>query len=116
LLTGVGGWWLSRKRITFTFESWVRLAFLSAMVVPFLLPGMHERYMYPADVLGVLYYMVIRKNIHLPVGVLLVSTYSYIRCSRYHDVLPIEPAFIVYLLVIIFTSVDFVTGLKTQSA
>jgi len=116
LLTGAAGWRLSRKRFTFTFENWVRLAFLSAMVVPFLLPGMHERYMYPADVLGVLYYMVIRKNIHLPVGVLLVSTYSYIRCSKYHDVLPVEPAFIVYLLVIIFTSADFVTGLRTKSA
>ena len=116
LLTVAVGWWLSLKRFTFTFESWVRLAFLSAMVAPFLLPGMHERYMYTADVLGVLYYMVIRKNIHLPVGVLLVSTYSYIRCSRYHDVLPIEPAFFVYLLVIIFTSVDFVAGLKIKKA
>lgn len=115
LFTVATGWWLSRKSITFTFESWVRLAFLSAMVVPFLLPGMHERYMYTADVLGVLYYMVICKNIHLPVGVVLISTYSYIRCSRYHDILPAEPAFFVYLLVIIFTSVDFAVGLKTQS-
>jgi len=51
----------------------------------------------------------------LPLGVLLVSTYSYIRCSRYNDVLPMEPAFFIYLLVILFTSIDFVTGLKQET-
>lgn len=113
-LTLGAGWWLSRKQFPFSYESWIRLAFLSAIIVPFILPGMHERYMYLGDVLGVLYYLVFRKNIHLPLGILLVSTYSYIRCSRYKDVLPMEPAFFVYLLTIIFTSIYFVTGLKRE--
>jgi hypothetical protein len=32
----------------------------------------------------------------------------------FNDALPLEPAFFVYLPVIIFTSIDFVTGLKKE--
>ena len=114
-LTAYSGWWLSKKHLSFSFESWIKLAFLSAIIIPFILPGMHERYMYLGDILGVLYFLVLRKNIHLPLGILLVSTYSYVRCSRYNGVLPLEPAFFVYLSVIIFTSIDFITGLKKET-
>ena len=106
------GIWLSSKKCNFSFENWIRLAFLSAIVIPFLLPGMHERYMYLGDLLGVLYFLVIRKNIHLPIGILLVSLYSYIRCSRFNNVLPMEPAFFVYISVIIFTAFDFIKNLR----
>ena len=115
VLTVFTGFWLSKKQIIFSYETWIRLAFLSSIVVPFILPGMHERYMYLGDVLGVLYYLVIRKNIHLPIGILLVSFYSYIRCSRFNDILPMEPAFFIYSLVIIFTVTDFIKSLKIDS-
>jgi len=48
----------------------------------------------------------------LPFGILLVSTYSYIRCSRFSEVLPMQPAFFLYLLVILLTFYDFVESLK----
>jgi Gpi18-like mannosyltransferase len=115
LTTLLSGYFLSRIKKEFTFEIWVKLAFLSAIVVPFILPGMHERYMYLGDVLGVLYFLVVRKNIHLPVGILLVSFYSYIRCSRYNGVIPMEPAFVVYLTVIVLTIFDFIKSLKNDS-
>lgn len=115
LITLLSGVWLSKKSFDFTIEVWVKLAFLSAIIVPYLLPGMHERYMYLGDVLGVLYFLVTRKNIHLPLGILLVSFYSYIRCSRYNDVLPMSPAFIIYSLVIIFTTLDFVATINKSS-
>jgi Gpi18-like mannosyltransferase len=112
LFTLLSGFWLIKKSFDFTFELWIKLAFLSAIVVPFLLPGMHERYMYLGDVLGVLYFLVNRKKIHLPIGILIVSFYSYIRCSRYNEILPMWPAFIIYSLVIIFTTTDFIATLK----
>ena len=114
-LTLISGIWMSKKKYNFSFDNWIRLAFLSAIVIPFLLPGMHERYMYLGDVLGVLYFLVVRKNIHLPVGILLVSFYSYIRCSRYNGVIPMEPAFVVYLSVIVLTIFDFIKSLKNDS-
>jgi len=115
LFTLLTGLWLSQKRFVFTLELWVKLAFLSAIVIPFLLPGMHERYMYLGDIVGVLYFLVVRKNIHLPIGIALVSFYSYIRCSRYNEILPMEPAFFIYLAVIIFTSIDFISSLKKST-
>jgi Gpi18-like mannosyltransferase len=115
VLTLFTGFWLSRKRIIFSFETWIRLAFLRAIVVPYFLPGMHERYLYLGDILGVLYYFVLRKNIHLPIGILLVSLYSYIRCSRFNDILPMSPAFFIYSFVIIFTVTDFIKSLKIES-
>ena len=115
ILTLITGFWLSRKRISFTFEDWIKLAFLSSIIVPYILPGMHERYMYLGDLLGVLYYLVLRKNIQLPAGILLVSFYSYIRCSRFNDILPMSPAFIIYTFVIIFTTIDFIKSIKKVS-
>jgi len=115
LFTLTSGSNLSRIRFTYAFDMWVILAFLSAFIVQFILPGMHERYMYLGDVLGVLYYLIVRKNIHLPLEILLVSLYSNIRCSRFNDVLPMEPAFIIYLLVIIFATEDFIKDLKSST-
>jgi len=115
ILTLFSGFWLSRKRLSFSYESWIKLAFLSSILVPYFLPGMHERYMYLGDLLGVLYCLILRKNIHLPIGIWIVSFYSYIRCSRFNEILPMSPAFIIYSFVIIFTSIDFIKSLKIES-
>jgi Gpi18-like mannosyltransferase len=115
IITLLSGFWLSRKKYVLSFEMYIKLAFLSSIFIPFILPGMHERYMYLGDLLGVLYYLVLRKNIYLPLSILLVSFYSYIRCSRYNEILPMSPAFFVYLAVIVLTSIDFITSLKVES-
>lgn len=114
LLTLTTGLILSRNRYQFGFDTWVRLAFVEAIIVPFLLPGMHERYMYVGDVLGVLYFLVIRKNVLLSLGIAAISAYSYIRCSRFNELLPQEPAFFLYLLIIALVVADFVQSLKTD--
>jgi Gpi18-like mannosyltransferase len=115
VLTFVFGIILSRKKYQFSFDQWVRLVFLSAIVIPFLLPGMHERYMYLGDISGVLYWFVLRKKPLIPLGIWLISFYSYIRCSRFNDVLPMEPAFVLYIAVIIFTVFDFIQHLENES-
>jgi Gpi18-like mannosyltransferase len=112
LLTLTVGFWLRSPKITFTIETWIKFIFLSFIVIPFILPGMHERYMYLADIFGLVYLMFFPKKWYLPLGILLVSTYSYIRCSRFNEVLPMQPAFFVYLLVIVLTFYDFVESLK----
>jgi len=115
LVTLLSGYFLGNKKYVFSFEIWIKFAFLTAIIVPFILPGMHERYMYLGDVLGVLYFLVVRKNTHLCVGILLVSFYSYIRCSRFNGILPMEPAFVLYLTVIILTTIDFIKSLRNES-
>lgn len=80
LLTVVGGWLLSSKKYVFTLELWLKLIFLSAIICPFLLPGMLERYMYLGDIFAVVYIFMKRKNIIAGLGIVFVSLYSYVRC------------------------------------
>lgn len=112
LLTLAAGLWLMNKKYVFDFETYIRIAFICSILIPFILPGMHERYMFMGDALSVLYFLIIRKNLHFTIGILSVSTYSYIRLSRYNDILPMEPAFIVYSIIILLATIDFVSNLK----
>ncbi|MEI7502796.1 MAG: hypothetical protein WCJ61_05895 [Paludibacter sp.] len=112
ILTMSLGLYLSNKRFHFTFDSWIKLAFLSSIIVPFILPGMHERYLYLGDVIAVLYIFILKKNIHLAVGILFISFYSYLCCSRFKDILPLWPAFFLYSTIIILLVKDFLKTLK----
>ncbi len=114
-VTIIMGFVLKHKKYKFNYEMWIQFALISTLVIPFILPGMHERYMYMADILSVLYFIVFRKNIFVPFGIVSVSLYSYIRCSRFNDILPMEPAFFVYLSVIIFLIVNFIQVLKKST-
>jgi Gpi18-like mannosyltransferase len=116
LITLVTGILLSRKKYEFTFDHCIQFAFLCAITTPFLLPGMHERYMYLGDVLGVLYFFIARKQIGFPAGIILISFYSYIRCSRFNDILPQSPAFFLYLFILAGMIWNFKQSLKKTQA
>lgn len=80
ILTLLAGYWLSKKRYHFTLDLWMRFVFLSAIICPFFLPGMLERYMYLGDVIGVLCIILIGKKYIFPaVGIIFISFYSYVR-------------------------------------
>lgn len=115
LITLATGLWLMNKKYIVDFETYIRLAFICSIFVPFILPGMHERYMFLGDALSVLYFFIFRKNILFTIGILSVSTYSYIRLSRFNELLPMDPAFIIYSLVIVFAIIDFTKNLKQRT-
>lgn len=116
ILTLIAGILLSKKKYHFDFENCIKLAFLSSIIIPFVLPSMHERYMYLGDVLSVLYFLVLGKNILFPIGIVFVSLYSYVRSPvRFHDLLIMEPIFFIYLIIIIFALIDFVKTLEKNS-
>lgn len=129
LLTLLGGWCLSnREKYTFTLEAWYKLIFLSAIICPFLLPGMLERYMYLGDVFAIVYIALNRKNIVAGLGIIFVSFYSYVRCiymfsfsadgnypSRpfaIFESIPWEAVSILYIIIILYVLYDLVTTLK----
>ena len=58
-------------------EDFVKLFFLSAMLVPYLLPRMHERYFYMADILALIYFLYDRRKWYVPVALFLSSVVSY---------------------------------------
>lgn len=79
-LTLVGGWILRKREFHFTLETWFTLLLLSAVVCPFFLPGMLERYMYLGDIFAILVVLINPKRIFTSVGVIFISFYSYVRC------------------------------------
>lgn len=55
----------------------LKLFFLSALFVPFVLPRMHERYFYMAEILGLIYFMYDRRKWYVPVVITFSSLSSY---------------------------------------
>ncbi|MFF0159040.1 glycosyltransferase 87 family protein [Streptomyces sp. NPDC005263] len=92
LLTGLTVWSLRRGRRDvpdsgpgvpgLTDTRIVLLAACSSIVVPFLLPSMHERYFYVADVLTVLAAFALPRQLwYVPVLVQIASFGSYLKCN-----------------------------------
>lgn len=128
LFTLLGGWWMSKKKYVFTLEQWYKLILLSAIVCPFFLPGMLERYMYLGDIFAVVYMMLHRRNIFIGISLIFISFYSYIRCiyvfsfsehalypatpfSIFEDV-PWEIVSCLYVIMIAYVAYDFIISFK----
>jgi Gpi18-like mannosyltransferase len=56
----------------------IQLATFSVLLVPFVLPKMHERYFYPADVLSIIYAFYFPRYFYLPFLVVLASLFAYL--------------------------------------
>lgn len=83
LLTG--GLLAKKCRTELTNDYLVRLALLSAVIFPFLLPGMHERYMYVGDLLAVAYIMYFPRKFYNALGIPLISLFSYALCTSLNE-------------------------------
>ena len=67
--------YIGMREFDLTDEMIVSLALLSVLFVPYVLPYMHERYFYCADVLGVVYAFYFPEKFYVPVLTVLSSTY-----------------------------------------
>lgn len=55
----------------------IKIAFLSVILLPFLLPKMHERYFFPADVFSIIFAFYFPKYFFLPIAMQVISFLSY---------------------------------------
>ncbi len=128
LITLAGGWMLKSKKIVFDTELWLRLLFLSTIICPYFLPGMLERYMYLGDICAVLYILAFRKKIYLPIGVIFVSFYSYIRSLHrftyseeiketfsFFEFIPWEVVSVFFSGIVILAIIDFYKQLRNNN-
>lgn len=83
LLTG--GLLAKKYKTELTDDYLVRLALFSAVIFPFLLPGMHERYMYAGDLLAIVYIMYFPSKFYNALGVPLISFFSYALCTSLNE-------------------------------
>ena len=68
------------KKVKLEKDDIVILSLWSVMVCTFFLPHMHDRYMFAADVLSIIYFLYNRKRWYIPVGINFVSLYTYFAC------------------------------------
>ncbi len=67
--------WASKQK--FTSSLLIKMTLLFALAIPFLLPEMHERYFYLADVISILYAFYFPRYFFVPIIVQLCSLLSY---------------------------------------
>lgn len=57
----------------------LKLFFISALIVPYLLPRMHERYFYMAEILSVVYFLCNTRKWYVPIVLNLVTLSTYLQ-------------------------------------
>lgn len=56
----------------------INMSLFSILLCTFLLPSMHDRYMYMADVICIIWFIINRKKIYIPIVINFISLYTYI--------------------------------------
>ncbi len=84
------GVWLLRRRRPLAAGQVLLVAATATMVVPWLLPEMHERYFYLAEVLLVLAIVVDRRMILPAAAIQIASTITYLSYLRGRDLISLE--------------------------
>jgi Gpi18-like mannosyltransferase len=99
----------SRRKMT--NEIMLKLALVFVLLVPFLLPEMHERYFFLADIVSLLYAFYFPKYFYIPILVQISSLMSYRAYLKASAVIDLKYIAFVVLGVIILTILDLVKTL-----
>ena len=89
-------------------SSLVQVFYISALMIPLLLPRMHERYFYIADILSVIVFFYDRKKWYLPVVTVFASLNAYFAFLKGVTTLS-QPVVALALVVILVLSVKSFT-------
>lgn len=103
----------SKKQITPAIILKITLVF--ALCIPFLLPEMHERYFYLADVVSIIYAFYFPRESFVAVIMQLCSLLSYAPYMLQTQVIGLSYAAVGVLVISIFTLVDLVFALRSRS-
>jgi Gpi18-like mannosyltransferase len=96
-------------------ETCVRVSFLLALVVPFVLPQMHERYFYVADLLAIVYALYVPRRFWVPVVMISVSLFSYFPFLFRQAFIGLEYLALVLLALIVAVGHDTFANLSATS-
>lgn len=67
-----------RVGLKYKAETILSLSLLSVLICYFFLPCMHERYMYIADIVSIIWYKLYKRNIYIPIIINFVSLVTYL--------------------------------------
>ena len=71
--------YLIYKRVNLTNKMILNLGLWFLVIVTFLLPSMHERYLFAGSVLSVIYYITYKENFMLMISIILSAIVTYFR-------------------------------------
>jgi len=109
--------YVNRSRLINTVD-FVRLAYLFAILIPFMLPKMHDRYYFMADVLSVTLFLYDKRRWYVPVITIFCSLISYEHFLLYWtatEVIEYKYFVVVLLFVILLVLRDYVKSLSDTS-
>ena len=94
----------------------IKIALVSSILLPYLLPHMHERYFFPADVLSIIYAFFQPKFLFVPILVIFASFFSYFPFLFNRE--PISLSLLAGMMgfVLIVTTVDLIVNLYPKLA
>lgn len=96
------------KKIKFGKQQIIEFGLWSVMVATFLLPYMHERYLFAGDVLSIIYFLYNRDKIYVPIGISLISMYGYTYLLFGNTGIPIVYMSFVFLVLIVIVTRDII--------
>ncbi len=94
------------KKIKFDNQKIVEFGLWSVMIATFLLPHMHDRYLFAGDILSVIYCIYNRDKIYVPIGISLISMYGYTGFLFGQNPIPIQYISFIYLVLVAIVTKD----------
>ncbi|MEM7068988.1 MAG: hypothetical protein AAF478_08900 [Pseudomonadota bacterium] len=94
--------WMFKYKQALDFDMLLLLAIIILILVPFLLPKMHERYFYPADIFSIVFAFNLPRYWPVPVAVVGCSFFSYSPHLLDFAIIPLPILSIVMLVVLVF--------------
>lgn len=114
-LTLVALFFFYKRKFIFTDELFVSFALFFALFLPFILPHMHERYFYLADILSVIFAFYFPKMLYVPVVTVLSSTYAVCHNLFSTDFFSVQLLAVIMLLILVQVARHVVRLIDLQS-
>lgn len=88
-----------KSRLEITQDRLIHLATISVLFMPYILPKMHERYFYPADILSIIFSFYFPQYRWVAISVQLASFFSYLGTHIYIQIFSIPLGFTLWFIV-----------------
>ena len=100
------------KKIKLNNKLIIKITLLSIMFATFMLPHMHDRYLYMADVISIIYLIIEPKKFYIPLGINFASLYTYIEYLTGTHAIPMYLVSIMFAVIIFCMAKDTIKDIK----
>lgn len=94
------------KKVSFNKKAIIEFGLLSILIATFFLPHMHDRYLYVADILSIVYFMLNKNKLYIPISISFISLYTYSAYLFNNTIINIQYVAYFYLIILILISKD----------